>query len=88
MGVMLLLGVVPGSLILVGREPVEAFLDAAWVVPAVDVAEQRRLRLCPGGESSCGPIDQLNLDGRPQVLGEGIVERIAYPSGGGRDAGV
>jgi hypothetical protein len=35
-----LLAVVPGSLVLAGREPLEAFLDAAGVVPSVDVAEQ------------------------------------------------
>ena len=54
---------VPDSLVFVGREPAEALLDAAGVVPSVDVAEQRRLRLCSCGESGCGPVDQLNLDG-------------------------
>jgi hypothetical protein len=56
--------------------------------PAVDVAEQRRLRLCSGGESGCGPIDHLDLDGRPQVLRQGIVERIAHAPGRRGDAGV
>ena len=36
----MLLGL-PGSLVLVGREPVESGLDTAAVVPSVDVAEQR-----------------------------------------------
>ena len=60
---LVLLPGVPDSLVFVGREPAEALLDAAGVVPSVDVAEQRRLRLCSCGESGCGPVDQLNLDG-------------------------
>ena len=55
---------------------------------SVDVAEQCCLRRCPGGESGCGPVDQLGLEGRPQVLGEGIVEAVADASGGRGDAGV
>jgi len=56
--------------------------------PAVDIAEQRRLRVGSGRESVCGPVDQLDLQGRPQVLGEGIVEAIPDTTGRWRDAGV
>jgi len=77
---------VPGRLVLVGREPVETVLDAAGVVPAVDVAEQRRLGLRSGAESRCGPVDQLDFDGRPQVFGQGVVERIPDAPGGRGDA--
>jgi hypothetical protein len=33
-------------------------------------------------------MDQLDLEGRPQVFGEGIVEAIPDAAGGRRDAGV
>jgi hypothetical protein len=33
-------------------------------------------------------MDQLDLEGRPQVFGEGIVEAISDAAGGRRDAGV
>ena len=81
---------VPGSLVFVGREPAEALLDAPGVVltVCVDVAEQRRLRLCSCGESGCGPVDQLNFDGRPQVLRQGIVEAVTDAAGRWGDAGV
>ena len=78
----------PGCLVFVGRKPTESGLNAPRVVPSVDVAEQRRLRLGAGRESGCGPVDQLDLDGRPQVLGEGVVERIPDTAGGRGDAGV
>jgi len=47
---------------------------AAWKIcgagcTSVDIAEQRRLRFCSDGENDCGPVDQLDLEGRPQVLG-------------------
>ena len=79
---------VPSGLVLVGRAPVEALLDPPGVVPSVDVAEQRALRIRSGRKSGCGPMDQLDLEGRPQVFGEGIVEAIADAAGGRRDAGV
>ena len=79
---------VPGGFVLVGREPGEPGLDAASVVPAVDVAKQRRLRLYSCGESGCGPIDQLELDGRPQVFGEGVVEAVPDAPGRRGDAGI
>ena len=70
----LMLSGLPGCLVFVGRKPTESGLNAPRVVPSVDVAEQRRLRLDSRRESGCGPVDQLDLDGRPQVLGEGVVE--------------
>src|SRR6478735_7959945 len=54
----------PCSLAFVGRTPHESLLDAAQFLPSVDVAEQRRLRLSSGCESGCGPVDQLDLEGR------------------------
>ena len=54
----------PCSLVFVGRTPHEFLLDAARFLPSVDVAEQRRLRLSSGRESGCGPVDQLDLEGR------------------------
>jgi hypothetical protein len=54
----------PCSLEFVGRTPHESLLEAARFLPSVDVAEQRRLRLSSGRESGCGPVDQLDLEGR------------------------
>ena len=54
----------PCSVVFVGRTPRESLLDAARFLPSVDVAEERRLRLSPGRESGCGPVDQLDLEGR------------------------
>ena len=56
--------------------------------PSVDVAEQRRLGLGSGRESGCGPVDQFDLEGRPQVLRQRVVEAVADAAGGGRDAGI
>src|SRR6476620_6034534 len=39
-------------------------VGAARFLPSVDVAEQHRLRLSSGCESGCGPVDQLDLEGR------------------------
>jgi hypothetical protein len=63
-------------------------LGCVGVVPSVDVAEQRRLRFCSGGESGCGPVDQLDLNGRPQVIREGVIERIPDTPGGRGDTDV
>ena len=52
-------------------------LDAAGVVPAVDVAEDRRVGLGASGESVAGPVDQLGFDGRPQVLGKRVVVALS-----------
>jgi hypothetical protein len=84
----LVLAGVPGCFVLVGRESAESGLDAAWVVPSVDVAEQRRLGLGSGHESGCVPVDELDLDGRPQILGQRVVERIPDAPGRWCDAGV
>ena len=48
--VMVALGAMVGLLVLVGGQPAEAGLDAARVVPAVDVADQGVLGLGAGGE--------------------------------------
>jgi hypothetical protein len=64
--------VVPSLLVLVGCQAAEAHLDAAGVVPAVDVAQQGRLGFGPGGERGAGPVQQLGLDGRPQILRQGV----------------
>jgi hypothetical protein len=65
--------VVPSLLVLLGCQAAESFLEAAGVVPAVDVAQQG----CPGrgagGELGAGPVQQLDLDRRPQVLRERVV---------------
>jgi hypothetical protein len=47
--------VVPGLLVLLGEESAEPFLDAAGVVPAVDVAQERGVGLGAGGELGCRP---------------------------------
>jgi hypothetical protein len=54
---------VPGLFVLVGCQAAEALLDAAGVVPAVDVTQQRGLGLGAGGELDAGPVEQLGLDG-------------------------
>lgn len=64
----------PGGFVLVEGESVEAFLDTARVVLSVDIAKQRRMRLCSVRESGRGPIDQFCVGGRPQVLRERVVE--------------
>ena len=56
--------------------------------PSVDVAEQRRLGVGSGRESCFGPVDQFDLEGRPQVLRQRVVEAVADAAGGGRDAGI
>jgi hypothetical protein len=56
-------------------EVAEPFLDAPGVVKAVDVLEQRQVRLGPGGEDAAA--DALRLDDHPQVLREGAVVTVA-----------
>jgi len=65
---------------------VESFLDAAWVVPAVDVAQQGGLGLGAGGEVGAGPVQQLGLDGRPQVFGQRVIDAVPDAAGGRGDA--
>jgi hypothetical protein len=55
----------PSLLILLRCQAAESFLDAAGVVPAVDVAQQGGLGLGAGGELGAGPVQQLDLDRRP-----------------------
>jgi hypothetical protein len=66
------LSAVPYLLVLVGCQAAEPLLDAAGVVPAVDVAKQRGLGSGAGGELDARPVERLGLDGRPQVLRQGV----------------
>src|SRR4051795_8017120 len=84
---MVALGAMVGLLVLVGGQPAEAGLDAARVVPAVDVG-QGVLGLSAGGERGARPVHELDLDGGPQVLGQGVVEAVAGAAGRGCDPGV
>ena len=59
------------GLVLVGAAPAQPPLDAVGVVPAVDVAKQRQLGLLSGAEA--GAVDQLDLQGGEEVLGQGVV---------------
>jgi hypothetical protein len=52
------------------------------------MAEDRRLGLGAAGEGGAGRVQQLDLDRRPQVLGERVVETVPDAACGGRDAGV
>jgi len=47
---------------------------AVGVVPAVEVAEDRRVGSARVAKGVAKPVDQLSLDGRPQVLGERIAD--------------
>lgn len=67
-----MLGAVVGFFVLVGGKPVETGLDAVGVVPPVDVAQQGMFGLGAGSERRFGPIHELDLDGRPEVLGERV----------------
>ena len=58
------------------------------VVPAVDVADEGVLGLGAGGERRVGPVHQFDLDRRPQVLGQGVVEAVAGAAGRGRHPGI
>nr|WP_237409410.1 hypothetical protein [Streptomyces sp. M2CJ-2] len=53
----------------------EPFLDAAGGVEAVEVLEEREVHLGPGREDAAA--EALGLDQHPQVLRQGIVERVA-----------
>src|ERR1700704_575402 len=60
-----------------GAEVAQFLLDAAGVVPTVDVGEDRVLGLIPGPPR--GPIHQLDLQRRPEILHQRIV--ITVPCG-------
>src|SRR6266699_7285846 len=64
------------GLVLVRAAPTETPLDAVGVVPAVDVAKQRELGLLAGAEA--GPVDQLDLQGGEEVLGQGVVVAVTH----------
>ena len=72
----------PRLLVLVGGQTVESFLDAAGVIPTVEVAEDRRISVGASGESVARPVNQLSFDGRPQVLGERVVGAVPDAAGG------
>jgi len=55
-------------------------------VLAVDVAQQGDLGLGAGGELGAGPVQQLDLDGRPQVLRQRVIEAVPDAAGGRGDA--
>ncbi|WTF40841.1 hypothetical protein OHB06_01600 [Streptomyces sp. NBC_01604] len=58
-----------------GTEVAEVLLDAAGVIETVDGLEEREIRLGSGVE---GPSpDALCFNQHPQVLRQGIVERVA-----------
>src|SRR4051812_6904361 len=77
-----------GVLVLLGRQSAEAGLDPARVVPAVDVAEQGVLGLSAGGERGARPVHELDLERRPQVLGQRVVEAVPGAAGRGCHSGV
>src|SRR6266516_810814 len=69
-----------------GAAPAEAPLDAVRVVPPVDVAEQCQLGLLTGTEA--GAVDQLDLQGGEEVLGQRVVIAVADRAHRGAHAGV
>ena len=64
-------------LVLVRGQAAQALLDAAGVVPAVDVAGDRWFGLGAGGEGGAGSVDELGLERGPQVLRQGVVVAVA-----------
>jgi hypothetical protein len=56
------------------RCPRSAGLDAAGIAEAVDVLVEREVRFGPGGEDAAA--DAFGFDDHPQVLRQGIVERL------------
>ncbi|WTJ47779.1 hypothetical protein OH786_34150 [Streptomyces atratus] len=57
-----------------GAEVAESFLDAAGVIEAVDVFEEREVGLGSGGEDPAA--DALRLDQHPKILREGVIVRV------------
>src|SRR5689334_6805625 len=74
---------VPGGLVFVGAEVAEFLLDAAGVVPPVDVGEDRVLGLV--ASPPAGAVDQFDLQGGPEVLHQRVIVRVAARAHGRPD---